>query len=76
MYSVIHVTQKCSFGKVLHYYYNLQINASMLKTLKLSKLRFIKVNMLKEHSTRKKLLKKQDSALSGSEFWDSILIYE
>ena len=48
----------------------------MLKTLKLSKLRFIKVNMLKEHSTRKKLLKKQDSALSGSEFWDSILIYE
>ena len=69
MYSVIHVTQKCSFGKVLHYYYYyLQINASMLKTLKLSKLRFIKVNMLKEHSTRKKLLKKQDSALSDSEF--------
>ena len=67
MYSVIHVTQKCSFGKVLHYYY-LQINASMLKTLKLSKLRFINVNMLKEHSTRKKLLKKQDSALSDSEF--------
>lgn len=68
MYSVIHVTQKCSFGMVLHYYYNLQINASMLKTLQLSKLRFIKVNMLKEHSTRKKLLKKPDSALGGSEF--------
>ena len=68
MYSVIHVTQKCSFGMVLHYYCNLQINTSMLKTLRLSKLRFIKVNMLIKHSTRKKLLKKQDSALGGSKF--------
>ena len=48
----------------------------MLKTLRLSKLRFIKVNMLIEHSTRKKLLKKQDSALGGSKFWYNILIYE